>query len=70
MSGKVKPLTKAEWEVIRDSIGPPPTEGAKQLNATLDALFAYRERTRGMVGHDDEGRGYFSDDIAAELGLG
>lgn len=72
MPDKPKPLTKAEWER-----GPVPIipneEWPLRVSATLDALFRYRERTRGMfdpgrhnaVSDDDRD----ADQIAAEEGI-
>ena len=74
---KPKPLTKAEWEVIRDGKWEGDEVSGRDLNAcmrrvdaTMDALFRYRERTRGMF---DPGRRNGdlddTDTIAADLGL-
>lgn len=64
----VKPMTKAEWEEIRNRDTDPLCLYEEEITATIDALFEYRERTR-------EWEDYFcgshetSDDIAKELGL-
>ena len=69
MTAKPKPLTRAEWER-----GPvpvmPDAEWVLRMDALIDALFRYRERTRGMF---DPGRrngdADDTDQIAAELGI-
>lgn len=78
-----RPLTRIEWErcrgVVAMSGGVPIHElkifgvdGAK-FAATLDALFEYRERTRGMEGYTPgfTGKMYFDNagTVARELGL-
>lgn len=69
MSGDVKPLTREEWECTKALwAGPGANIGEmdRRINATLDDLFTYRERTRGVwFGTVPES----TDDIAAELGL-
>jgi len=80
---KIGPLTKDQWEIMRPDPGDPivcPT--VKEYRAmwlTLDALFAYRARTKGMaVGtlHFVENVPVvtthpvrFTNEIAKELGL-
>lgn len=69
MSDKPKPLTKAEWECTKALWAGPGAdlgEMDRRINATLDALFAYRERTQGFYSDDHMVE---SDDIAAELGI-
>lgn len=69
-----KPLTKAEWEVIRDGkwegdevSGRDLNACQRRVNATMDALFEYREQTKGMWA--DEGWDQSTDTMAKELGL-
>lgn len=72
MPDKVKLLTKTEWER-----GPvpviPDAEWNLRVAATLDALFRYRERTRGMWPvNKDAGAITFAEnaeEAAAELGI-
>lgn len=69
MTDKPKPLTKAEWEATRlETYQPYSTRG--RINATIAALFRYRERTRGMF---DPGRrngdADDTDQIASEEGI-
>lgn len=58
----MKPMTKAEWEaqkaahkgdtyltLIHEATIEPYGSAQDRIIATLDALFAYRERTRGMI---------------------
>jgi len=75
MTDKPKPLTKAEWEVIRDGEWEGDEVSGRDLNAcqrrvdaTMDALFRYRERTLGMH-RESFGPRLESDDIAAEEGI-
>ena len=67
MTDKPKPLTREEWEK-----GPTPAiptiEWLKRVNVLIDALFAYRERTRGMI-ILTLSNVVLTNDIAAELGL-
>lgn len=73
MTDNPKPLTRAEWEAYKRSHFPMPGKEGRRVTATLDALFRYRERTRGMF--DPGRRNAVSDDdrdadtIAAEEGI-
>lgn len=67
MTDKLKPLTKAEWEAMKQYS---PLRDEERIDATLDALFRYRERTREM--YDPGRRNGDADDtdqIAAEEGI-
>jgi len=68
MPDKPKLLTRAEWEAYKRTHFPMPgTEGGRVI-ATLDALFRYRERTRGLDKYICED-GSSADDVAAKLGI-
>ena len=73
---KIKPLTKAEWETIRDGKWEGDEVSGRDLNAcqrrvdaTMDALFEYRERTKEMEHTPMAGACEDSDMVAEELGL-
>jgi hypothetical protein len=74
MTDKPKPLTKAEWDDFREYLqceAPyAEPEVLARIAATLDVLFRYRERTRGMF---DPGRrngdADDTDQIASEEGI-
>lgn len=81
----MKPLTKAEWGALKAAEGletgglamEPTPQSVRSMWATLDALFAYRERTRDIYCEVHQGEhggtpGHVwatTDDIAKELGL-
>lgn len=71
MTDKPKPLTKAEWETISaGGLGWVDGRTWERIDATIAALFRYRERTRGMF---DPGRrngdADDTDQIASEEGI-
>lgn len=69
MTDKPKPLTKAEWEAYKRTVRPVDGTDGRRVIATLDELFRYRERTKGMIvwaGFSEE-RG--ANEIAAEIGI-
>lgn len=78
MTDKPKPLTKAEWEAFCMGLTDKQEPEALRIVALVDALFAYRERTRGFfqVEYHSGTQGTHwtettasADVVAAELGL-
>ena len=71
---KPKPLTRAEWEAWKSGRAMPADDMDaldRRIDATIDALFRYRDRTRGMFTVDKDGRVCqdTAEDIAREEGL-
>lgn len=67
---KPKPLTRKQWETSKKKSVRVGGE-VDRVNATVDALFRYRDRTRGMFTVDKDGRVCqdTAEDIAREEGL-
>jgi hypothetical protein len=64
---KEQALTHGEWEIVKDNL-----DFYVRMKFTVDALFSYRERTRGMHRIESRmGEDYLltSEDAAKEFGI-